>query len=115
MKYIITLISIIVFLYSCENHKHEYYKNTIEKYLNVHISNRFELINIPEDYTIGDYLEQFELKFSNEDFNDIFKIVKTTKYNDSVYFYNIKSDTNNRITIIFNTSNNTIKYTHYEE
>jgi len=115
MKNLIILIGLTMLLSCNTESKHEYCKKIIENSLSIPIPNQFKLINYNSDFSIGDYSEQFELKFSKKIFMQILNSVNTEKYDNNIYFCNIKDDENERITIIFNVSKNTIKYTYYSE
>lgn len=113
MKYL-GLISLIILLFSCNNNTKDYCQSTLEKTIEIKISDDFTLVEHNSDFAIGDYSERFKLKLSKNDFHNALNSIDSTELKKAkdmrLYYFNIKKTKGELISIIFDPVEYTIQY-----
>jgi hypothetical protein len=114
MKTIIIFL-LIFLLVGCNNKG--YYKDRLEKTLNIKITNNFKVIDYESGFSsTSDFNESFGLKFSKKEFVKLFNIVNPKKAvsDSSLYYYEIVHD-GKFIELTFEPSKLIIYYSFIEE
>lgn len=113
MRYL-GLISLIILLFSCNNNTNDYCQSTLEKTIEIKISDDFTLVEHNSDFAIGDYSERFKLKLSKNAFHNALNSIDSTELKKAkdmrLYYFNIKKAKGELISIIFDPVEYTIQY-----
>jgi hypothetical protein len=112
-----SLIVLICFYYINCNNSNDNYQKKINTVIKLDIPNHFSIVSSEEHQAVGDYLERFEIIFSEKDYKLILCQLDSTKMekpNEEPHILYLRKTykINESKTVIFNLKKKTIIYSH---